>query len=515
MERHKEAEEEYNKAIELNPKDAEAHNNLGNLLSNYVERHKEAEDEYNKAIELNPEYAKANANLGFLFFTINKYPNAKEQFRKAEKYFREKKRDIDAHSMNGYINWCSGRDMWSKEEFQGDDLKRIVDYYNNASAFLTKSDPEISKSLWITAKFIPLDYEFKKLIESGDFGKISKGIKEIVKKAEEVLKDFEKTKAEQNLIFAKSICLLVVQNTTQLISDICENKEVKKGQIDDLESMVNSAKQIFKNEGFTKAKNTVKSLDKSISVLENLVEEIKKEPDNRNEIIERKKRQYVVAIRPLSLLLDGVMTFEEDENKVKKIKPYTSGEIEIMNRLDEIENRQIEHIGISKRTENKIDELLKKAKSNEETIDYIKESIEKSSSENKETLKRLEKIIKNYEKSHNEHNEKLNSIILILTKLSTSENTEGIKKIADELTKDETVNKITDQITDKEEKSLMKKLFGGFKKQIKNIPESVGKELWSRHVTGRITDLIEKGVENPKVIAGLVTIFLQLGKAAL
>ena len=51
------------KAVELSPTDAEAHNNLGNALKN-LDRLDEAESEYNRAIALKPDYAQAYFNLG-------------------------------------------------------------------------------------------------------------------------------------------------------------------------------------------------------------------------------------------------------------------------------------------------------------------------------------------------------------------------------------------------------------------------------------------------------------------
>ena len=65
LKRYEEAEAAFRKAIELNPSDAEAYSNLGNLL-NDLKRYEEAEAAYRKAIELNPSYAEAYSNLGIL-----------------------------------------------------------------------------------------------------------------------------------------------------------------------------------------------------------------------------------------------------------------------------------------------------------------------------------------------------------------------------------------------------------------------------------------------------------------
>ena len=57
-----EAEKLYRRAIELNPNNALAHNNLGNVLRD-LKRHDEAEAMYRRAIELDPKYYDAYGNL--------------------------------------------------------------------------------------------------------------------------------------------------------------------------------------------------------------------------------------------------------------------------------------------------------------------------------------------------------------------------------------------------------------------------------------------------------------------
>ena len=58
-----EAEAEHRIAIELDPKLANAHNNLGNILREQ-HKNKEAEAEIRKAIELDPKLAVAHCSLG-------------------------------------------------------------------------------------------------------------------------------------------------------------------------------------------------------------------------------------------------------------------------------------------------------------------------------------------------------------------------------------------------------------------------------------------------------------------
>ena len=70
------------KAVEINPKDAEAHSNLGVTLQE-LKRLEEAEASFRKAIELKPDYAEAYSNLGIILNELNIFLVAEVSFRKA------------------------------------------------------------------------------------------------------------------------------------------------------------------------------------------------------------------------------------------------------------------------------------------------------------------------------------------------------------------------------------------------------------------------------------------------
>ena len=69
------------KALKISPKDAEAHNNLGNTFKE-LGRLDEAEASYKKAIALDPDHADAYFNLGRLFKESRRFDEAKEYFNK-------------------------------------------------------------------------------------------------------------------------------------------------------------------------------------------------------------------------------------------------------------------------------------------------------------------------------------------------------------------------------------------------------------------------------------------------
>ncbi|MEW5717237.1 MAG: tetratricopeptide repeat protein [Chloroflexota bacterium] len=77
------AEAAYRKAIELNPNDAAAHNNLGALLAEDAARAADAEAAYREAIRLDPNYAQAHNNLGALLADLGRAAEAEAAYREA------------------------------------------------------------------------------------------------------------------------------------------------------------------------------------------------------------------------------------------------------------------------------------------------------------------------------------------------------------------------------------------------------------------------------------------------
>ena len=80
----KKAENYYKKAISLDKKISEPHNNLGNLYD-YLDKVEDAIDCYKKAIDINPRFSYAHHNLGTAYVTIGKFNEAKKHFEESLK----------------------------------------------------------------------------------------------------------------------------------------------------------------------------------------------------------------------------------------------------------------------------------------------------------------------------------------------------------------------------------------------------------------------------------------------
>ena len=82
LKNYQEAEKNIRKAIEIHPTNATAHYNLGKLFET-LENNVEAIGAYQKAIELNPKYALAYNNLGVFFKKSGQYSEAEKAYQKA------------------------------------------------------------------------------------------------------------------------------------------------------------------------------------------------------------------------------------------------------------------------------------------------------------------------------------------------------------------------------------------------------------------------------------------------
>ena len=72
----------YNQVLEIDPQQANAHNNLGGIFQSLNENHK-AQSCYEKAIEIDPNYAQAHCNLGVIFQSLNENHKAQSCYEKA------------------------------------------------------------------------------------------------------------------------------------------------------------------------------------------------------------------------------------------------------------------------------------------------------------------------------------------------------------------------------------------------------------------------------------------------
>jgi protein arginine N-methyltransferase 7 len=76
------AQNYYQKVLELDPNYANPHNNLG-VIFQELGKNQKAKDCFEKAIKINPNYADAHNNLGVIFQGLGEYQKAKDCYKKA------------------------------------------------------------------------------------------------------------------------------------------------------------------------------------------------------------------------------------------------------------------------------------------------------------------------------------------------------------------------------------------------------------------------------------------------
>jgi tetratricopeptide (TPR) repeat protein len=106
-----EAVQAYNRAIEIDPQDAEAWNNKGTALG-VLGRYDEAIQAFEKAIEINSSYAEAWYNMGVVFDLQGNYYQAIRAYNEAtrinpeyEKAWAAKNEDIGIVGMRNYLDF--------------------------------------------------------------------------------------------------------------------------------------------------------------------------------------------------------------------------------------------------------------------------------------------------------------------------------------------------------------------------------------------------------------------------
>ena len=105
-------ESDFREAIQINPNDPEAHNNLGAFFWEKG-KYDEAENEYQEAIRLNPDLAEAHYNLGEVLLKQGKIEKAEEALRIAVRLSPD---DAEAHQKLGEALLKRGKHQIEAEE---------------------------------------------------------------------------------------------------------------------------------------------------------------------------------------------------------------------------------------------------------------------------------------------------------------------------------------------------------------------------------------------------------------
>ena len=169
-----EAEEHHRKAIELDPKDADAHYNYANLLEE-LDRKIEAEVHYKKAIQLNPTDADAHNNYALLLVKLNKKTEAEEHYKKAI--------EIDPKYVRAHINYAlllveldrkTEAEEYYKKTIELNPKYADINTYNNYAILLgnlgrkTEEEEQYKKAIELYPKNAEVHFNYAILLEGLD-----------------------------------------------------------------------------------------------------------------------------------------------------------------------------------------------------------------------------------------------------------------------------------------------------------------------------------------------------------
>ncbi|MCU0445029.1 MAG: tetratricopeptide repeat protein [Microscillaceae bacterium] len=102
-EKYLEAKKDYEKALALNPKSAQAHHNLGDVLY-ILGEYAQALTRYTQAISLSPQDAEPYCSRGALYFEMRKFKEAQAD---ADQAIALKPNFVNAHFLSGNIKWAT------------------------------------------------------------------------------------------------------------------------------------------------------------------------------------------------------------------------------------------------------------------------------------------------------------------------------------------------------------------------------------------------------------------------
>jgi len=130
------------KSSQLEPQDAEAHNNLG-VMFKELGRLDEAETSYRKAITLKPDYAEAHYNLGIMLKELGRLEEAAERFRKV---LVDESDNYQARYHLGSTLENEAKLHYNKA-FEGADTKYKLDVVDQNLKYFVKKDIQIDEKI--------------------------------------------------------------------------------------------------------------------------------------------------------------------------------------------------------------------------------------------------------------------------------------------------------------------------------------------------------------------------------
>ena len=352
LKQYKKAIEDYNKALELNPNLTVTYSNRG-ITYCKLNKTEEAIEDYNAAIKLNSKYAKAYYDRGNAYYELNNYKKAIKDFKKAlelnpkdagayanrgitrlqtnedlDKAIEDFKHariffeEKDKERMLGFIEWAKARKAMNLKNWDA-----FRERMNEAREIFEKINDPLSHSLDALIKFSFTDQDLDDALEIPDPIEASEKIERTLKnlpKAEGLIEP------ERTIFSARISSFAILSGFISSMRSIDENtdlEEVKIG-LTKLHKRSEEVEKMFEFVNFETGKTTIVDMQRIISSVKQEIEEIKWAANKKQKALETLKK-YWSRLSSAIKMMNGISTSETENIALRREIGQMKGELRV------------------------------------------------------------------------------------------------------------------------------------------------------------------------------------------
>ena len=333
LKQYKKAIEDYNKALELNPNLTVTYSNRG-ITYCKLNKTEEAIEDYNAAIKLNSKYAKAYYDRGNAYYELNNYKKAIKDFKKAlelnpkdagayanrgitrlqtnedlDKAIEDFKHariffeEKDKERMLGFIEWAKARKAMNLKNWDA-----FRERMNEAREIFEKINDPLSHSLDALIKFSFTDQDLDDALEIPDPIEASEKIERALKKPPEVEGMIE---PEKTIFGARVSSFAILSGFIRSMRSIDENTDLGKvkGELTKLHIESKEVEKLFESVNFDTGKTTIVDLQRIITSVKQEVVKVEEAKNKKQEALEILKK-YWLRLSSAIQVMNGISTRE-------------------------------------------------------------------------------------------------------------------------------------------------------------------------------------------------------------
>ena len=352
LKRYEKAIEDYSKAIKLNPNDAVAYYNRGNAYDE-LKRYEKAIEDYSKAIELNPNYVDAYNNRGNAYRELNQHEEAIEDYNKsielnpkyAEAYSnrgiaylltnkdsdkaitdfkcaRDLSEENDKERMLGFIAWAKARREMDKKNWDG-----FRERMEEAREIFEKINDPLSHSFAASIKFSFVDEELDNAFYIPDPTEALKKIENALKTPLVVEGLIEPDRTIFNARIWSFDILYWFISSMRSIDGSTDMSEMKE-KLAELRKRSKEVEEAFESVNFDTGKTTIVNLQRIIGSVKEEIEEIKWAANKKQKAFKILEK-YWSRLSSVIIMINGRSTRETENRALEREIREMKGKMEV------------------------------------------------------------------------------------------------------------------------------------------------------------------------------------------